>query len=207
MGALQATQFYIRILRMFNNTFLPSIKMKKMKTLLIASLIGLLPIVSTAQDVALNETIKTLTERHAATSGNETLTAKAARKAQREKAHFAKTIKAFSRDFGNQAGVQWSAGKSDYTAAFTQDGVGIIAWYDKSGNRTYTVFSYAPEKLAAREQAVIAKEYSNYKIRFVQEVHQNDTVVYLAHLENDRHIKLVTICDGATNIYRDYRKQ
>ena len=177
-----------------------------MKKLLIASLIGLLPTLLNAQHVAINNKIKSPAEP-AATATSANVSAKELRRAEREKLQFAKTTKAFSRDFKNASDVQWSASKSQYTASFSKDNVKTIAWYTKGGNLTYKMFTYGAEKLPAREQDVIAAEYDDYKITLVNEVHQNDIVVYVVHLENDRNIKLITVCDGITNIYREYRKQ
>jgi hypothetical protein len=177
-----------------------------MKKLLIASLIGLLPTLLNAQQIAKNNKIKSPAELTATTNGTN-VSAKELRKAEREKFLFAKTTKAFNRDFKNASDVQWSASKSQYTASFTKDNVKTVAWYTKGGNLTYTMHTYNAEKLPSREQDVIASEYDDYKIKLVNEVHQNDIVVYVVHLENDRNIKLVTVCDGYTNIYREYRKQ
>lgn len=177
-----------------------------MKKLLIASLIiGFLPNIAGAQQVAVNKTKNPTALPAAETSA--TLSGKELRKAEREKVQFAKTTKAFARDFKNTADVTWSSGKSGYTAMFTKDNVKTIAWYSKSGHLTYAVLSYGPEKLPAREQDVIANAYDGYKITHVQEVHQDNIVVYVVHLESDRNIKLVTVCEGATNIYRQYQKQ
>lgn len=177
-----------------------------MKTLLIASLIiGLLQNVVSAQQVAANKIKNPADLITKETSTN--LTAKESRKTEREKAHFAKTTKAFDRDFANAGTVQWSSAKSGYTAMFTKDNVKTIAWYGKGGNLTHTMLSYGPEKLPAREQDVIASAYDGYKITYVNEVHQDNIVVYVVHLESDRNIKLVTVCDGVTNIYREYQKR
>jgi hypothetical protein len=176
-----------------------------MKKLFIASLIGLLPTVLMAQQVAINNKRPELPAAVASAAGT-TKTAKEMRRAERETRQLARTTKAFDRDFANASNVQWSSGSNGRTASFTKDNVRTIAWYSKGGNLQYTMLTYGADKLPAAEQQVIESEYGNYDITLVNEVHQNDITVYVVHLENKRNIKLVTVCNGATNIYREYSK-
>lgn len=176
-----------------------------MKKLFIASLIALLPTVMMAQQVAINDKKIELPAAVSATS-SEAKTAKELRKAERESRQFARTTKAFAHDFANAPGVQWSSSNSGHTASFTKDNVKTIAWYSKGGNLQYTMHTYGPDKLPTAEVQTVQSEYRGYKITQVNEVHQDDITIYVVHLEDDRNIKLVTVCDGVTNIYREYRK-
>lgn len=183
-----------------------------MKKILLACLIGILPTFLMAQHVAMNDKIKNNTDFSTAvaatvdgTAGN-AKTAKEIRKAERETKLFTKTTKAFSHDFENASNVKWSSANDGYTALFTKDNIKNVAWYSKGGYLRNLMLTYNADKLPNREQEVIRNEYKGYKITSVEEVHQDDIVVYVVHLEDDSHIKLVTVCDGATNIYRTYKK-
>lgn len=184
-----------------------------MKKIIITGLIGLLPALLMAQPVALNNkgTAKpnfTSAGSIAATNatGNTAKSAKVLRKEARETRDFYKTIKAFNRDFNGITNVQWTTDKNQFVASFTKEGVRNNIWYSKGGNMLYSLLSYGPDKLPAREQQVVRNEYRDFKITSVDEVHQNNITVYVVHLENDRNIKLITICDGAANEYRSYKK-
>jgi hypothetical protein len=185
-----------------------------MKKILLAGLIGFVPILLTAQAIALNATTKnnepvasaTFKNAGSGSSGSSAATAKAIRKSARENRQFSHTTKVFNRDFENASGVTWTSTKSEFIASFTKDNVHTIAWYGKSGSLLYSMLSYGADKLPKREQRIIGDEYEDYKITSVDEVHENDIVVYVVHLENASDIKLVTVCDGATNVYREYKK-
>jgi hypothetical protein len=176
-----------------------------MKKLLIASLIGLLPTIMMAQDVAINNKLPELPAT-VTSSSTDAKTTKELRKAARETKQFARTTKLFARDFENASNVQWSSSNNGHTASFTKNDIKTIAWYSKGGKLQYTMLTYGADKLPAAEQEVIKSEYGDYDITLVNEVHQDDITVYVVHLENKHNFKQVTVCNGATNIYRAYRK-
>jgi hypothetical protein len=188
-------------------------KNNKMKKILFLNFIALVPFLMNAQDLALN---KNVTLPGAATAsitnatdaaGNPVKASKVARREARESKQFNKASKLFIKDFANASNVTWNKGANEFTATFTKDGMNHIAYYGKSGGLRSSMVSYGPEKLPADAQRVIRDTYDNYKITWVNEVHQNDITVYVVHLENDREIKLVTVCNGDTNIYQQYQKQ
>ena len=186
-----------------------------MKKVFITGLIGLFPFLLIAQQVALNNKttgkapapVATITNvASSETTNNTAKSAKAVRKEARETRHFEKTTKAFSQDFANASDVQWTTGKNEYVASFTKDGAQNRVWFSKGGSILYSMLTYGADKLPSREQNIIHNEFKEYKITSVDEVHENNITVYLVHLENDRNIKLVTVCDGDTNIYQAYKK-
>lgn len=183
-----------------------------MKKFFLASLIGLLPTLLMAQpadmkdNVKSNMTLPVMIAGSGASTDNTPKTAKELRRAERETRQFAKTTRAFSHDFENASNVRWSSGKSQHTATFTMDGIKTIAWYSKDGSLLYTMLSYDEDKLPGYEQNVIKKEFRGYKITHVKEVREADVVVYVVHLQDDASIKLVTIRDGVTGLYRDYKR-
>jgi len=188
-----------------------------MKKFLFASLIGLLPGLLMAQNIVMSTT-KSNTASKAAivysttdntltnAANNDGKSAKTLRKEAKENRQFTRTAKAFSRDFDDMHDVRWSSTKREFVASFTKDNVRTLVWYSKGGNLLYTMMAYSADKLPKREQRVIHSEYDGYKIASIEEVHQNDIVVYVVHLENDSYIKLITVCDGATHMYREYKK-
>lgn len=183
-----------------------------MKKIFFVSLIGLLPTLLMAQPADINENVKSkqalpvMIAGSGASVANTVKTAKALRRAEREKMQFAKTTKAFSRDFAKASNVQWSSGKSQHTVMFTMDNIKTIAWYSKGGALLYTMLSYDADKLPSYERNVIKKEFRGFEITHVKEIHDGDAVVYLVHLQDNDSIKLVTIRDGITELFRDYLK-
>lgn len=181
-----------------------------MKTVLVARLISLLPTLATAQQRAANRPMQP--KLYASVAGieapadNNAKTAKELRQAERETRQLARAAKAFSEDFKFASNLQGPSGKHEYVATFRKDAIKTTAWCNKGGLLLYTLLSYNGDRLPACEQEVLKKEFCDYKITQAEEVHEADVVVYLAHMENDRNIKLVTIRDGVTNIYRAYRK-
>lgn len=184
-----------------------------MKKILITGLIGLFPFLLIAQQVAM--TNKDANKTRFATTGtltsadgskNTAKSAKALRKEARETRHFDNITKAFNQNFKDVSDVQWTSGKNLFVASFTKEGTQNKIWYTKGGGILYSMLTYGPDKLPAREQQVIHDEYADYKMTSVDEVHQNNITVYVVHLENDHNIKLITVCDGETNVYSSYKK-
>jgi hypothetical protein len=175
-----------------------------MKKIFLAALIGLLPTLLIAQSVAFNN--KTLLPDGINEPTSDPATSAKTRKAAHENKQFDKTTKMFNQDFANASDVHWVTGKSEFIGSFTKDGVHNTVWYSKSGALLYTMRTYNADKLPTTERRIIEDEYGGYNITLVDEVHQNNITVYVVHIENDRNIKLVTVCDGETNIYREYKK-
>lgn len=181
-----------------------------MKKIFFAGLIGFAPFLISAQDVALaNVNLPLISGTTVAASDPATSaakTAKSLRREARETRQFGRATKLFSHSFKNASNVSWSSKKEGFIASFTDAGKRSVAWYGKDGSLLYSMASYSADQLPAAEQSVVSDAYAGYKMKWVDEVHQDNTVVYVVHLENDRNIKLVTVCDGNTNVYRDYRK-
>jgi hypothetical protein len=184
-----------------------------MKKVLFINLIALVPFLMNAQDIAFNKNATLPGNASASIStvsdptGNPVKTAKTVRREARENKQFGKANKKFSQDFKDASNVNWNSGAKEFTASFTKDGMNHIAYYTKSGGLRYSMVSYGADKLPAEEQRIIRNDYDGYKITWVNEVHQNDITVYVVHLENDHQIKLVTVCNGATNMYQQFQKQ
>ena len=177
-----------------------------MKKNLFAILIGLMPTLLMAQPLALNNKTSLPPNASVASTNNDANPAKATRRAARESKQFNKTTKAFSADFKNASDVQWTSDKINFVGTFTKVGTRNMVWYGKNGQLLYTMLTYSSDKLPKAERRIMEDEFGDYKITLVDEVHQGDTIVYVVHLENDHHIKLVTVCNGETNIYQDYKK-
>src|SRR6476619_7618862 len=166
-----------------------------MKKNLFAILIGLMPTLLMAQPLALNNKTSLPPNASVASTNNDANPAKAARRAARESKQFNKTTKAFSADFKNASDVQWTSDKINFVGTFTKEGTRNMVWYGKNGQLLYTMLTYSSDKLPKAERRIMEDEFL-----------QGDTIVYVVHLENDHHIKLVTVCNGETNIYQDYKK-
>ena len=66
--------------------------------------------------------------------------------------------------------------------------------------------TYNGQRIPADVKAIVKGAYKGYTITWVNEIHQDDIVVYLVSLENEDSIKQVTVCNGEMNIYRAYKK-
>lgn len=181
-----------------------------MKKIVIISLIGFLPALLSAQDLALNKIAVPGSSDNSITAADPATTtvktAKTARREARATKQFDRTSKLFNHDFKDATHVIWTSQKDGFVASFTTADARNVAWYAKDGSLLYSMRTYSADKLPDAEQKIIQNAYSGYKMKFVNEVHQNDVVVYVVSLENDRAIKLVTVCNGATSLYRSYKR-
>lgn len=69
------------------------------------------------------------------------------------------------------------------------------------------MISYYEQTLPDDVKSIVKDHYEDYKIAKVNEVHQDNIVVYVVTIENDKNIKLVTVCEGELNIYQEYKKR
>jgi hypothetical protein len=132
--------------------------------------------------------------------------AKEVKKAAREFRQFNKISNNFDRAYQGATNVSWKKEKSGYSCSFNYNGLQNLAFYNNGGSLHNSMVSYDEHRLDEDVKSIIKDAYRDYKIVVVNEVHQGNIVVYAVTIENDKNIKVVTVCEGELNIYEEYRK-
>ncbi len=105
-----------------------------------------------------------------------------------------------TRDFwqkmGDEKDERWYKLPKGYLAYYKDLGVEGRMIYNWRGGWVYSVLTYDQEHVPETINSALRDAYSSYSITWVKEVTEGDTTVYVAHLENKRSWKEITIQDG-----------
>ncbi|WP_205508307.1 hypothetical protein [Longitalea arenae] len=79
--------------------------------------------------------------------------------------------------------------------------------YNQRGVYVYTIKQYGENNLPRDVRDVVKRQYYDYSITLVEEVHQPlKPVAYIVHLEDDHSFKHVQVSDGEMEVTQEYRK-
>ncbi|PWT77190.1 MAG: hypothetical protein C5B59_04640 [Bacteroidetes bacterium] len=118
-----------------------------------------------------------------------------------------KAMRDFRKAFKNVSDEKWYSISSGYLAEFTDHSIKNSVVYDKKGNWVFTIRYYDEKDLPGDVRSQVKKTYYDYTITTVEEIHVDDKVIYLVHLQNDSTWKKVRICDGEMQLIEDFNKQ
>ena len=118
-----------------------------------------------------------------------------------------KAIKYLSKNFKNASGETWIKSPCGYYVRFILNGVDHMVFYDRRGNRLYTIRNYDETKMPADMRHIVKSTYYDYDIRLVQEIEGNsNTATYLVHLEGKTQWINVRIRDGEMDEFEKNNK-
>src|SRR4051812_30712469 len=88
-----------------------------------------------------------------------------------------------SRDFlegvGDTKNEQWFKGVTGYEAEYMDGPVKSLYWYDKKGHFVYSVKTYDERSMAEDVRRQVRSTYFDYRIGWVKEVNEAQTLVYV----------------------------
>ena len=117
-----------------------------------------------------------------------------------------KATRDFKKTFRDVNNEKWYTIKNGFLAEFSLNTTKNRVVYDKKGNWKYTVSYYEEKSLPAEIRAIVKPAYYDYTISRVEEVHANDKIIYMVHLQNDSRLKTVRICDEEMDLIEDLPK-
>jgi hypothetical protein len=114
----------------------------------------------------------------------------------------------FNKGFKDEQNATWFTEPEVITASFAKEDVKTTVVYDRKGNWLRTMKVYHEPQMSADIKRLIKKSYySKCNITQVQEIKEGDITFYVVHLEDAKTFKLVAICNGEVNLYKEYNKQ
>lgn len=131
---------------------------------------------------------------------------KEVKRAAREFKQFNRLSKNFEARFKGASNVIWDKHETGFNGFFTKDGLRNMVCYSKYGYLLNSMVTYYEDRLDKSIKRIIKDAYEDYKILLVNEVRQDGITVYVVTIENEKNIKLVTVCEGEINIYKEYKK-
>jgi len=120
-----------------------------------------------------------------------------------------KAMRNFTRMYKDVTYETWLETKDGYAARFNADGIRNTILYDIRGHWTGTVKNYTEEKLPTGIRHIVKSKYYDYSIFYVDELESNESggvPTYIIHLEDNNNIKLVRVCDGEMDIWKEFKK-
>jgi hypothetical protein len=120
----------------------------------------------------------------------------------------ARALKEFSKTFKTVTDASWyemTDGKG-YVAKFKQDGIETRVNYDRKGRWTATILTYTEAHLPRDIRHMVKRNYYDYTIFLVQEVHVGDKTAYLVKIEDEKTFKTIRVVDGEMDEYESYNK-
>jgi len=121
-----------------------------------------------------------------------------------------KALKDFAKSYKSVNGETWEKTSEGYRVRFTSDGVMTTIYYGRHGKWFGSLKGYKEDKLSPELRKMIKREYYDYSITYVQEAETIDSEgkpTYIIHLEDNKSIKRLRICDGQMEIWQEYKKQ
>ncbi|PWT76268.1 MAG: hypothetical protein C5B59_06935 [Bacteroidetes bacterium] len=117
-----------------------------------------------------------------------------------------KAMRDFKKTFGHVDNEKWYLIKNGYLAEFSLNSIKNRVVYDKKGNWRFSVSYYGEKNLPAEIRAIVKPVYYDYAISRVEEVHSDDKVIYIVHVQNASTLKTLRVCEGEMDLIEDFRK-
>jgi hypothetical protein len=117
-----------------------------------------------------------------------------------------KASRDFKKTFKDVNTEKWYSIKNGFLAEFSLNSTKNRVVYDKKGNWKYTVSYYEEKNLPAEIRAIVKPVYYDYTISRVEEIHANDQIIYIVHVQNDSSLKTLRICEGEMDLIEDFPK-
>ena len=117
-----------------------------------------------------------------------------------------KALREFRKEFKGVSNEEWFPISMGYSAEFTSESIRNTVVYDKKGNWKFTISHYSEYKLPAEIRATVKSTYYDYSITLVEEIHVQEKIIYLVHMQNENTWKNVRICDGDMELIEDFNK-
>jgi hypothetical protein len=117
-----------------------------------------------------------------------------------------KAMREFKKTFRDVSNEKWYSVKNGFLAEFSVNTTKNRVVYDKKGNWKFTVSYYDEKGLPAEIRAIVKPVYYDYAISRVEEVHANDQIIYIVHVQNNSSLKTLRISEGEMDLIEDFPK-
>lgn len=116
-----------------------------------------------------------------------------------------------TRDFWSRAGEskdeKWYRYPDGFIAEYTEGPVSARYQYNREGRPVYSILTYTQWQLPKDVRQQVRREYYDYTIGWVKEVHQQNETAYVVHLDDSVSWKEIAVQDGDIRVLKEYRKQ
>jgi hypothetical protein len=114
-----------------------------------------------------------------------------------EKNFNSKATRDFQTRFQKVDNAMWFSNQNGFMSYFIKNGYGNRVFYDKKGHWLFSLILYAEDQLPVDLRASVKSKYFDLAITLIEEVHTNDGMVYIVHLEDKSNIKILRLSNDA----------
>ena len=107
---------------------------------------------------------------------------------------------------GDRKNEQWFKMPQGYMAEYTEGPVQARYMYDQRGYWRYSLLTYTEWQLPQEIRKLVRSNYYDYSIGWVKQVNEDETLVYVVHIEDDKSWKELAIQDGEIRVLKEFRK-
>ena len=118
-----------------------------------------------------------------------------------------KALRYFKKLYKEINNKKWYTLSNGYLAEFNANSSKNLVVYDKKGNWKFTISYYDEKNLPTEVRAIIKPVYYDYSISRVEEIHVDDKIIYLVHIQNETSLKTLRVCNGEMELMEDFNKQ
>jgi hypothetical protein len=108
-----------------------------------------------------------------------------------------KAIRDFQARFQKVENALWFSDQNGIMSYFVRNGYANRVFYDKKGHWQFSLIVYAEDQLPGDLRASVKAKYYDLAITLIEEVHTNDGMVYIVHLEDKSNIKILRLSNDA----------
>ena len=102
---------------------------------------------------------------------------------------------------------KWYKIDDGYFVKFGLNDIQQKAVYDKTGSWVYSIKYYKENKLPRDIRHIVKRQYYDYTITQVEELHyQNNPVAYIVHMQDEKSWMNVKVCEGELSILEKFTK-
>jgi len=117
-----------------------------------------------------------------------------------------RALKNFKRTFKGVNATWVATEDKGFIARFTTDGVQTVTAYNFKGIRQYTIRFYSESKMPGDIIDMVKYNYCGYSISTIAEVYYEGETIYVIYLQDDTHLKIITVCNGEMQEARGYNR-
>jgi hypothetical protein len=118
-----------------------------------------------------------------------------------------KALRYFKKQYKDINNEKWYTLTNGYLAEFNGSSSNNLVVYDKKGNWKFTISYYDEKNLPPEIRSIVKPVYYDYTISRVEEIHVDDKIIYLVHIQNETSLKTVRVCNGEMELMEEFNKQ
>ena len=116
-----------------------------------------------------------------------------------------KAVKHFTSNYAAK-NVTWVKAKEGFIANFTDNGYHNLVSYDTKGRWDHTIIYYDEKGLPRDVRADVKRVYFDFDIFCAEEIHIEDQVIYLVHIQDEKTIKIIRVINDEIDEYKSLNK-